>query len=239
MDWLNTFSQTPEIVLDERIVPIAIKRHPTAKRLTLRLAPDGSEVRVTMPRWAQSREATAFARSRQAWLETQLASILPISRPRPGSQIPFRGRLLTIDWDRTFARSTVVVGDRIAIGGPADSLIPRLERWLRVRATTTMERDLNHYCTQADVATPALALSRAKRRWGSCSTTGTVRINWRLIMAPDAIRRSVVAHEVAHLVHFDHSPIFHRLLGDIYEGEIAAANHWLKTHGRALYGHFG
>jgi predicted metal-dependent hydrolase len=66
-----------------------------------------------------------------------------------------------------------------------------------------------------------------------------VRLNWRLAMAPDFVRRSVVAHEIAHLVHFDHGPAFHALLADLYEGEIAVANRWLKREGRGLYVPFG
>jgi hypothetical protein len=58
-------------------------------------------------------------------------------------------------------------------------------------------------------------------------------------MAPDAVRRSVVAHEVAHLVHFDHSPRFHAFLERIFEGDIDAANRWLKAHGRGLYAILG
>jgi predicted metal-dependent hydrolase len=84
-----------------------------------------------------------------------------------------------------------------------------------------------------------VALSRAQRRWGSCSDRARIRINWRLVQAPDFVRRSVVAHEVAHLVHFDHSPAFHALLGDIYEGEIGVADRWLKERGRSLYAAFG
>ncbi|MEM8725649.1 MAG: M48 family metallopeptidase, partial [Pseudomonadota bacterium] len=64
-------------------------------------------------------------------------------------------------------------------------------------------------------------------------------INWRLVQAPDHVRRSVVAHEVAHLVHFDHSPAFHALLSDIYEHDIKVADRWLKQHGRSLYSSFG
>ena len=58
-------------------------------------------------------------------------------------------------------------------------------------------------------------------------------------MAPDFVRRSVVAHEVAHLVHFDHSPRFHALLDDLFEGSIEEANLWLKREGRKLYAAFG
>ena len=58
-------------------------------------------------------------------------------------------------------------------------------------------------------------------------------------MAPDHVRRSVVAHEVAHLVHFDHSPAFHALLARLFEGTLAEADGWLKRDGRTLYAAFG
>jgi predicted metal-dependent hydrolase len=58
-------------------------------------------------------------------------------------------------------------------------------------------------------------------------------------MAPDFARRSVVAHEVAHLVHFDHSPRFHTLLANLFEGDVSEANAWLKREGRGLYLPFG
>jgi hypothetical protein len=58
-------------------------------------------------------------------------------------------------------------------------------------------------------------------------------------MAPDFVRRSVVAHEVAHMTHFDHSPAFHAHLDTLYEGRIEQANHWLKREGRTLYRLFG
>jgi hypothetical protein len=53
------------------------------------------------------------------------------------------------------------------------------------------------------------------------------------------VRRSVVAHEVAHLVHFDHSPAFHALLDRLFEDDIEDANRWLSRHGRELYAAFG
>ena len=65
IDWLRGASAKaapdPEIDLGGRRVPIVLKRLRNARRLTLRLAPDGSEVRVTLPAWAEGREAIAFA----------------------------------------------------------------------------------------------------------------------------------------------------------------------------------
>ena len=66
-----------------------------------------------------------------------------------------------------------------------------------------------------------------------------MRINWRLVQAPDFVRRSVVAHEIAHCLHFDHSPAFHAALARIFDGDIAEADAWIKAYGRNLYAAFG
>ncbi|MEP1605564.1 MAG: M48 family metallopeptidase, partial [Marinomonas sp.] len=95
------------------------------------------------------------------------------------------------------------------------------------------------YCAAAGLDAAPVKLSRAQRRWGSCSSKKALRINWRLIQAPDYVRRSVVAHEVTHLVHFDHSPAFHAMLGSLFEGNIHTADAWLKDKGRSLYASFG
>lgn len=240
IDWLKRAPrEQPMIAIGERSLPLVVRRLPQARRLTLRLAPDGSEVRVSMPRWGRTAEALAFARSRADWLARQLAVLPGVEAPGPGGALPYRGIVLAIDHSASAPRKPVACEDAIRIGGPPEALTGRLKRWLERQARDLLAGDLEHYCTLANRPVPKLALSSAQRRWGSCAANGTVRINWRLIMAPDMVRRSVVAHEVAHLVHFDHSPRFHALLSEIYEADIAEANAWLKREGRKLYGHFG
>ena len=228
-----------QIELKDRTLPVVIRRLAHARRLTLRLSPDGSEARVTMPRWGRTAEALAFARTRADWLERQLAALPQTVAPKGGGTLAFRGRLLAIEHSPGSSRRLRLTDEAIVIGGPAETLGPRLRRWLATEARRLLAEDLAHYCALAGLAEPKLALSNAQRRWGSCSAKGAVRINWRLVMAPDAVRRSVVAHEVAHLVHFDHSARFHGLLGDLYEHDIAEANRWLKREGRGLYAVFG
>ncbi len=243
MDWLKRSHRPPVLRLGERDLPLTISRHPRARRMTMRLAPDGSAIRITLPTWGRTAEALAFARSRARWLESQLAA-LPVSRPpAPGGTVVFRGRPLEIDWAPVHSRQPVIEEDILRIGGPAESLAPRLRRWLEAEALRLMEEDLAYYCARAGQPLPRLGLSRAQRRWGSCSSArsglSTIRVNWRLIQAPDAVRRSVVAHEVAHLVHFDHSPSFHALLREVFEDDVSAADRWLKQEGRSLYSAFG
>ena len=202
----------------------------------MRLAPDGSEVRITMPRWGRTEDALVFARARLEWLERQLAALPQAQTPRPGGMVHYRGERLAIDWDPAHPRGPRLAGASVRIGGPAENLPRRASALARGRgAATAGGRISRYYCARAGHVPPPLRLSRAQRRWGSCSDRRTIRINWRLVQAPDFVRRSVVAHEVAHLTHFDHSPAFHALLAGLFDGEVHAADAWLKAHGRALY----
>lgn len=95
--------------------------------------------------------------------------------------------------------------------------------------------DLSEYCDRAQCDIPSLSIGDARRRWGSCSGKQAIRLNWRLIMAPPMVRRSVVAHEVAHLKHMNHSKDFYAHLDVVFEGDRKAADRWLKTHGNSLH----
>jgi predicted metal-dependent hydrolase len=227
------------ILVGDREIPLAIRRVAHARNMTLRLAPDGSEARISIPRWGRVADALDFARSRSEWLAAQLARIPPPQTIEPGALLPYRGEELRLEWHAKAPRRPVLDDGALLIGGPAEGLEPRIRRWLEAEALRLSVEDLAHYCARAGQAVPRLALSRAQRRWGSCAADGSIRINWRLVMAPDHVRRSVVAHEVAHMTHFDHSPAFHAHLAEIYEGRIAEADRWLKREGRGLYRLFG
>ena len=239
IDWLRRRTAEPSIALGGRELPVAIRRHKRARRMTLRLAPDGSEVRLTIPHWGRTAEAIEFAERRRDWLEAQLAKLPVAAPPLPGGTVSYRGASLMVDWAPRAPRKPMLVDASVRLGGPETGLGRRLQRWLESEALALMNQDLADYCAAAGREAPMLRLSRAQRRWGSCAGDGTIRVNWRLVQAPDHVRRSVVAHEVAHLVHFDHGPAFHAFLAQIYEGEIAEADRWLRQHGRNLYSAFG
>ncbi len=239
IDWLKRAAVDPEIELCGEMVPIVLRRHARAKRLTLRLAPDGNSVQITLPSWANSKEAIAFAHTRTDWLASQRERIPRRSAPVPGSEVFYRGEPIALEWEETAPRRPALKDDTLILGGPESSFVARVKRWLEREALNFYESDMRDYCAAAGLDTVPIGLSRAQKRWGSCSDKARIRINWRLVQAPDHVRRSVVAHEVAHLVHFDHSPAFHALLGDIYEHDIKVADRWLKQNGRSLYSSFG
>lgn len=227
------------ITVGEHELPLVVRRLRHARRITLRLAPDGSEARVSMPEWGRTTDAIRFAEERRDWLAAQLVRIPPPMRIEAGCTLPYRGEPLRVTWHAAAPRRPVPDDGTVVVGGPAEAIESRLRRWLETEAMRHARADLADYCARAGHDLPDLALSRAQRRWGSCTSDGVIRINWRLIMAPDFVRRSVVAHEVAHMTHFDHSPAFHAHLAALYEAPIAPANRWLKHEGRSLYRLFG
>lgn len=237
LDWLRRKpSEPPSLTLAGKTLPIILRRLPQARQLTLRLSPDGREIRVSMPTWARTEDALTFARSRADWLAAQLARHGAGRQPiTHGALVPYRGAPHRLCHDPALPRRVHAIDGALRIGGPAEGLASRLQRWLQAEARGLFAQDLAFYCARAGVGVPPLALSSAQARWGSCSSRGVVRLNWRLVMAPDAVRRSVVAHEVAHLVHFNHSPAFHALLATLFEGDVEDANRWLRRHGRGLY----
>ena len=237
--WLRRDGAAPTLEVAGRELPVALRRNPRARRLTLRLAPDGSEVRLTLPRWCPETEALAFARARTSWLAEQLARVPERRAPLPGATLLYRGRELAIEWRKDAARTPRLGEDRIVLGGPPERVARRLQLWLEREAQRLLAADLADYAGRAGIPLPQVRLTRAQRRWGSCSTSGRIRINWRLVQAPDHVRRSVVAHEVAHCRHFDHSPAFHAELARLFEGHVGEADAWIKAHGRSLYASFG
>ena len=72
-----------------------------------------------------------------------------------------------------------------------------------------------------------------KTRWGSCSQTGTLSFNYRLMMAPPEVIDYVIVHELCHLTHMNHSKAFWNMVADILP-DYTERKKWLKVHGHEL-----
>lgn len=93
---------------------------------------------------------------------------------------------------------------------------PFVMAWYREQALVYMRERVIGYASQLGVPMPKLRLSNARTRWGSCSSSGTVCLNWRLIQLPATLVDYVVAHELAHLIEMNHSAAFWEVVEGIY-----------------------
>jgi predicted metal-dependent hydrolase len=107
------------------------------------------------------------------------------------------------------------------------------ERWYRERAREEAARLATACAGRLGVRYRTLTVRDQRTRWGSCSTRGTLSVNWRLILAPPPILAYVVAHEVCHLVRHDHSREFWRLVAELRPA-YADERGWLNEYGHEL-----
>ncbi len=234
---MNRSSATGRAVAIEvagRTVPVEVVRRPRARRLTLRADAVAGVVRVSLPPRGSVREAERFVAAHAGWIAERVAG-WPAAVPFvAGATVPFDGGTLRLDWAADHPRVARRDGDRLLLGGTEATVAGRTLRWLRsaarddlAPATALLAARLGRTAT-VGVGDPAT-------RWGSCARSGAIRYSWRLILAPPAVRQSVVAHEVAHLVHPNHGREFWRLAAELTDGDLPAARAWLKAHGAALH----
>jgi len=208
---------------------------PRARVMRLRVDRRTGEVVLTIPSRASRRKALEWASTHREWIEMQLARIEAVVPLAPGGLVPLHDSPHAIDWDPGRARVPRLEPGRIVAGGPIEGLEARILRWLRRHALDLLARETAEFAAKAGVAVSRVAVGDPVSRWGSCSSSGAIRYSWRLVLAPDFVRRATVAHEVAHRVHMHHGPEFHSLVEELLGADPKPARLWLRRRGAALH----
>jgi predicted metal-dependent hydrolase len=216
--------------------PVAIEIRPmrSARRLRLRFDEASGTLKLTCPVRTSRRNALAWALDQRQWIDAQLAKHLPAEPFAPGATIPIEGREVLIVWSEDGPRAPRLAGGELLCGGPEAGIVRRIESFLKAHALTIMSREVAEFAERAGVMATAVRVGDAGTRWGSCSSSGRIRLSWRLILAPPQARRYVVAHEVAHLKHLNHGPQFKALEAKLFGAGLSEAKASLRRVGPRL-----
>lgn len=220
--------------------PVEVRRHPGARRLTLRVSRTRRAVIVTLPVQCDLDEAGSFITRNIDWVREHLDR-LPAAVPfRDGVFIPLRGEAHRV----VFAgpgrcrgpveRRTTASYPELHVTGEAEHAPRRLKDWLTREAYRDLDQRVAFHARRLGVAAKRIAVRDQVSRWGSCSTTGVLSFSWRLIMAPPEILDYVAAHEVAHLKEMNHGPRFWALVRKTMPG-LDEAKRWLQIYGMDLH----
>jgi predicted metal-dependent hydrolase len=214
--------------------PIEIRPMRSARRLRLRFDEASGTLKLTCPWRTSRRSALAWALDQREWIDAQLAQAEPGEPFEPGATIPVEGEEVRLVWDSEASRTPILGGGELRAGGPREGFARRIELFLKRRALDVMSNEAADYAAAAGVTIRSVSVGDPGTRWGSCSSQGRIRLSWRLILGPPEVRRFVVAHEVAHLVHLDHSAKFKALEAKLYGPGLAEAKAWLRRSGARL-----
>jgi len=213
-----------------------LKVSPRAKRLALRLDNHTHNINLVVPKRFNKANALTFAVTHTCWINEQLDS-LPQSVPfEDGVIIPVFGRALTIKIIPTpNKRRTEISHDAqfINIHTNLEDPATRIKRYLKEIGAAKMSALAHEKAALINKEITKLDLRDTKSRWGSCSPDGRIMLSWRLIFAPYDAMDYVVAHEVAHLKHMDHSQRFWKQCEALCL-DYKSGKKWIRTNGHEL-----
>ncbi len=218
---------------------VVLRRHPAARRMTLRVSGATGEVVLTLPPRASLLAAKTFLDQHGGWISDRVARLPDRILFEPGVAVPLRGvphRIVHWSQIRSATRATVDADGAavIAVAGDEAGVPGRVRRFLQAEAQADLKAAVSRHAERLDVAVGRVTLRDTRSRWGSCSSTGTLSFSWRMILAPPSVLDYLAAHEVAHLRELNHSHRFWRIVHDLCPGT-EEAERWLKRHGTALH----
>ncbi|MEO6921847.1 MAG: SprT family zinc-dependent metalloprotease [Collimonas sp.] len=212
---------------DEHILDYTLLR---SKRRSIGFLISDDGLRVTAPKWVTLGDIEIAIREKKRWIFTKLSEyrdrstrrMQPQMAWRDGETLPYMGRSITL---RIHATQKAGIhfddaSDQLIVCLPADAgeqqLKDRVLGWLQLEAKRVFGERLPIYAKKLGVTYQSFALSSATTQWGSCTSEGKIRLNWRLMHFALPLIDYVIAHELSHLREMNHSPRFWATVQSIF-----------------------
>jgi predicted metal-dependent hydrolase len=232
-------SKTAALLVEGIGVPVEVRRHPGARRFTLRVSKTRRAVVVTVPRRCRIDEAGRFLNSHIDWVRERLGSVPEAVPFIDGAIIPLRGRPHVIRHAVPGRGRPVVAIEggavpRLVVSGRSEHAARRLKDWLLAEARADLDACVTRHARALGVRVRRICLRDQTTRWGSCSAGGVLSFSWRLVLAPPFVLDYVAAHEVAHLLEMNHGPRFWKIVAKSVP-RLQEAKAWLRNEGADLH----
>jgi predicted metal-dependent hydrolase len=209
---------------------VTIARHRRARRFVLRMKADGG-LRLTVPRGASIAGGLAFAKGQGLWIARERARRAQMAGPwTTGTLVWFRGAqvpLVVGEKSVSFATESVALAPSTAV------VRETIDSHLRHVAAAELPPRCLELARQHGLTVGRVSIRSQRSRWGSCSSRGTIALNWRLVQMPPGVSDYVILHELMHLKQPNHSRQFWREVAAVCEGW-RQAEKWLRSNGAQL-----
>ncbi len=231
------------VILDGTPVNYTVRRSTRAKHMRITVSAHSGVV-VTLPaRLRRYINPEELLREKKAWVLQHLDTIAvpPVAAPLgDGSIVHYQGRGYRLRVLREEARQRVrIADDELRVSLPADAgekeLKTTVRGWIKREAEQAIEQETARMAPEVGVSYNKISIRDQKTKWGSCSRTGNLSFNWRLILFPPRVLRYIVIHELCHLRHFNHSARFWELV-ERHAPDYRDSITWLKKHGALMEG---
>jgi len=213
-----------------------------SKRKSLAISIVEAEVIVRAPMRLPMRDINQFVEQKRAWIAAKLnhqisrMEQVPKRRYQAGESFSVLGDEVRLELQSAARFKQSLSGERLILSGPRqdpETVKAKLELWYKRRAGAVFSEKVRDLSERSGIDYQSVRVRKTKNRWGYCTHDGILQFNWVLILAPEWVVDYVVAHELAHRVHFNHSPKFWALVNQL-NSDVTAAKQWLNSHGHTL-----
>jgi len=226
------------IEIDGQVLPVKVNENERAKRITLRIMPDGEGLKVTTPSHVGDDEIASFVERNRNWAATRISRMPSRVEMAEGAIIPYKGvdhRIMLSGKMRGLVKADEIDDQPVLIvPGDTSSTGRKLLTFLKSEARKELNRVVAIHASKIGIRPKQIRITDTTSRWGSCSTTRTLSFSWRIIMAPPEVLNYLAAHEVAHLQEMNHSNRFWNLTRELCP-DTDIQKTWLRSHGSKLH----
>ncbi len=213
-------------------IPLKYKPSQRAKRLSLRLSPKDVSLVLTVPPRTTHSQIISFLSRCTPWVENQLKKVAKTISIKPGEKVSLHGTMFECTVD-PLRRKPALCQATQTLRLPPRCGQKDIHDVFKKMAIETLTPYVEKAAMVLGQRIEKVSIRDTKSRWGSCSTSKTISLSWRLILAPPEVAYYVCIHEAAHLLHMNHSPAFWKVVGGLCP-EYKSCQKWLKAHGPSL-----
>lgn len=222
-------------------IPVVIVARRGLRNITLRpKTRPVREIHISKPWLTPTATALRFLEQKRRWCERIFNNAPQKIRLHSGDEIEFLGWHVLLTHEPSRRSNEFVAHDdtsaTLIVGGGADMFERRVRDFIRSQFLIVAKQMV--HSAPRELWPKRISVRDTTSRWGSCSTSGTMSLSWRLAFAPRDVMRYVVMHELAHRVHMDHSPAFWQTVSQLYGFGVERAKRWLNAHGAELHRYF-
>ena len=185
-------------------------------RRSIGFAVSPTGLQVAAPRWVLIRQIESVLQERAAWIIKKTTEIKARETAKTTARSEDKSWTAAIEDSETGDSSSGGINVPY-LGGHTLMLVerPAAEKWLQSEAKRLFTERLAHYQAIMGVRAAQWGLSNAKTRWGSASSAGHIRLNWKLIQFSLQEIDYVIVHELAHLTEMNHSARFWAIVAGV------------------------
>jgi len=227
-------------------LPFSYEIKRSLRRRSMSIEVSCAQVVVRAPQFVALAELDAFVRSKSSWVQQKLAEqaqhlqALPVRRYEDGASLPYLGSELRLIVRRHTVAQVIRQGQSLLVLMGSRSRLDEAEQvrrlvtgWYQQEALALLAEKTRLAAHRLGMRYGEVTVRATRSKWGHCTTRGDIQYNWQILLAPEPIVDYLVAHEVSHLVHHNHSPAFWAVVASLCP-DYRQRRAWLKANGMYL-----